>query len=326
MNAHWQHQPEGGGRIALSLIRWVALHGGRTLTRIFLYPITLYFWLRRAPERRASRAYLTRVLGRPPGAWAVLKHLHAFAAITLDRIFLLTRGERGFRVETEGLPLLDQVLSQGRGVILLGSHHGSFEVLRTLRARRPEVAMRVLLDKQKTPGLTDMLQALAPEVGAGVIDASGDGTSIVLALAEACSEGAIVGLLADRARAREAVRQVPFLGALAPFPSSPWLLAHVLGAPVVLCFGLYLGGNRYRLIFEPVADRVQVPRAGRAQALDALITHYAARLEHYVRLAPYNWFNFYDFWQQDTGPVAGAERLPADADGPAGCADDRVNA
>jgi predicted LPLAT superfamily acyltransferase len=23
---------------------------------------------------------------------------------------------------------------------------------------------------------------------------------------------------------------------------------------------------------------------------------YVARLEHYCRLSPYNWFNFYDFW------------------------------
>jgi Predicted acyltransferase len=23
---------------------------------------------------------------------------------------------------------------------------------------------------------------------------------------------------------------------------------------------------------------------------------YAARLEHYCREAPFNWFNFYDFW------------------------------
>jgi predicted LPLAT superfamily acyltransferase len=26
---------------------------------------------------------------------------------------------------------------------------------------------------------------------------------------------------------------------------------------------------------------------------------YADRLEHYCRLAPYNWFNFHDFWQSD---------------------------
>jgi predicted LPLAT superfamily acyltransferase len=28
-----------------------------------------------------------------------------------------------------------------------------------------------------------------------------------------------------------------------------------------------------------------------------LLLRYVERLEHYCRLAPYNWFNFYDFWR-----------------------------
>ena len=87
----------------------------------------------------------------------------------------------------------------------------------------------------------------------------------------------------------------------------PWLLAHALQVPVMLCFGLYLGGNRYRLVFEPFAECVAIPRERRGPALDALLARYAARLEHYVRVAPYNWFNFHDFWRQ---PPAGSAAPP----------------
>ncbi|MDW2983115.1 acyltransferase [Rhodanobacter sp. KK11] len=306
---HWQSRPEGGGRFALWLIRTIALHGGRRLGRLCLYPITLYFFLRRAPERRASRQYLQRVFGRPATTWQVLRHIHCFAATTLDRIFLLAHGERSFRIETEGLDLLDQRLAQGRGVLLFGSHQGSFEALRALGARRPEMPLRVVLDKQKTPAMTELLEALAPDVGACVIDAAQDGTTIALAMAEACHDGALVAMLADRGRGHEVLRHTGFLGSSAPFPISPWLLAHTLQVPVVLCFGLYLGGNRYKLIFESFSDRVEVPRHDRGSALDALIARYAQRLEHYVHVAPYNWFNFYDFWQD--APVA---------DGPAAAA------
>ncbi|MGB5938179.1 MAG: acyltransferase, partial [Rhodanobacter sp.] len=306
---HWQSRPEGGGRFALWLIRTIALHGGRRLGRLCLYPITLYFFLRRAPERRASRQYLQRVFGRPATTWQVLRHIHCFAATTLDRIFLLAHGERSFRIETEGLDLLEQRLAQGRGVLLFGSHQGSFEALRALGARRPEMPLRVVLDKQKTPAMTELLEALAPDVGACVIDAAQDGTTIALAMAEACHDGALVAMLADRGRGHEVLRRTGFLGSSAPFPISPWLLAHTLQVPVVLCFGLYLGGNRYKLIFESFSDRVEVPRHDRGSALDALIARYAQRLEHYVHVAPYNWFNFYDFWQD--APVA---------DGPAAAA------
>ncbi|MGH8159642.1 MAG: acyltransferase [Rhodanobacter sp.] len=298
-NEHWQSRPEGGGRFAIWLIRTIALYGGRRVARLCLYPITLYFYLRRRPERVASKQYLQRVFGEPVMPWQVFKHLHYFAATLMDRVFLLVHGEKPFQIETEGLELLEQRIALGRGVLLFGSHQGSFEALRALGTRRPEMPLRVVLDKQKTPALTELLEALAPDVGACVIDAAQDGTSIALAMSEACQTGAVVAMLADRGRGHEVLRHAPFLGSPAPFPISPWLLAHTLQVPVVLCFGLYLGGNRYRLIFEPMADRVEIPRQQRGPALDALIARYAQRLEHYVHVAPYNWFNFYDFWQQD---------------------------
>lgn len=317
MSEHWQSRPEGGGRFALWLIRTVALHGGRPLGRLFLYPITLYFYCRRRPEREASRSFLERVLGKPVSAWQVMRHLHAFAAITLDRIFLLARGEKGFDIAVEGLDELEAALVQGRGLLLMGSHQGSFEALRALSLRRPDIPLRVVLDKQKTPDMTELLEALAPEIGANVIDASLGGASITLAMAEACEKGAMIALLADRGREHEVLRRTPFLGEPAPFPVGPWLLAHSLRVPVMLCFGLYEGGNRYRLIFERFADPVNIPRQDRANALDAWIARYAARVEHYVHVAPYNWFNFYDFWQQDVatavrpGAVAVRERVGA---------------
>ncbi|MBB3226372.1 putative LPLAT superfamily acyltransferase [Luteibacter sp. Sphag1AF] len=306
MTEHWQNQREGGGRFAIWLIRAIALHVGRPAARLLLHPIAFYFYLRRRPEREASKAYLRRVLHREPTPAEVIRHFHCFAATLLDRIFLLADGEKRFQIDTEGLDVLDARIAMGKGVLLIGSHQGSFEALRALGARRPDVPLRVVLDKQKTPALTMLLEALAPDVGERVIDASLDGTSITLAMAEATQAGGMVALLADRGRAHEALRHAPLLGSPAPFPVGPWLVASALQVPVVLCMGLYEGGNRYRLVFESLSDRVDIPRQSRQQALDDIITRYAQRLEHYARLAPYNWFNFYDFWQ-DTGADPGSD-------------------
>jgi predicted LPLAT superfamily acyltransferase len=215
-----------------------------------------------------------------------------------DRIYLLAHGERDFDIEVNGMEQLQHYVAQGRGVLLIGSHQGSFEVLRALSARCPHIPLRVLLDKQKTPAITELLEALAPEVGEAVIDVSQGGAVIALAVAEACRAGGMVALLADRGRAHETLRRVDFLGQPAPFPTGPWLLANTLQVPVMLCFGVYRGGRRYALSFESFAERVDIPREARNQALDGVLSHYAQRLEHYARLEPYNWFNFYDFWQQ----------------------------
>jgi predicted LPLAT superfamily acyltransferase len=70
----------------------------------------------------------------------------------------------------------------------------------------------------------------------------------------------------------------------------------MMRCPVILFFGLYRGGNRYEIYFEHFADVIVLERDRRAEETQLWMQRYAERLEHYARLAPYNWFNFYPFW------------------------------
>jgi predicted LPLAT superfamily acyltransferase len=278
------------------LIRCIACHGGRGLARLLLGPITVYFMLVRGPERRASRAYLLRVLTRPVHWRDTARHIHTFASVILDRVFLLSGRMDEFQVDVTGLDALHSQLDKGRGLLIFGSHLGSFDALRVLAQKRPDVQLRVVLDKAQAPAMTELLGALNPELASRIIDASMDSTSIVMAIKQATDEGHPVAMLVDRSRPEDAALPAQFLGTQAQFPTSPWLIAALLKVPVVLAFGLYHGKAHYSLSFEVYSEGMEVSRRNRAATLAALIRGYAERLEHYARLAPYNWFNFYDFW------------------------------
>jgi predicted LPLAT superfamily acyltransferase len=300
----WKRRPEGGGFFAIWLIRTIACRGGRMIARSLLWPITFYFLLMRGPERRASLAYLRRVLPVEPDWLHVARHIHTFASTILDRVFLLSGQLDRFAFQVEGLAALEAQLDRGQGVMVIGSHLGSFDALRVLATRRPALRVRVLLDKAHNPAMQQLLDALNPQLAADIIDAGQPGTSIVLAIREALEQGALVALLADRVLPGDASVSVPFLGDDARFPLAPWQIAGVLQVPVSLAFGLYRGGNRYELVFESVSDGLSLPRHERRQALAALVQTYAARLQHHAQRAPYNWFNFYDFWQTDDATAA----------------------
>ena len=87
------------------------------------------------------------------------------------------------------------------------------------------------------------------------------------------------------------------LGADAHLPGRSVPHGRIAAAPVVFMTGLYLGGNRYAIHFDTLADFSAVARGQRDAAVQAAITRYAALLDQYCRKAPYNWFNFFDFWQ-----------------------------
>jgi len=292
----WMRRPEGGGRFALWLMRQLALHVGRKPTRLVLVFVAAYYVVRRGPERRASRAFLARALGRPATLWDAYRHMLTFAIITLDRVFLLTDAFRRFAITTHGLEELHRALDLREGALLVGAHHGSFDALRVLALQRPDQQVRPVIDLEQNPTVSRLLNTLNPQIARSIINARQDGMTTALAIHEALRERALVTLLADRARPGNAMVRVPFLGEPAAFPAAPWLLAAALKVPVVLCFGLYRGGGRYELYFEAFADRVELPHRGREAALQAVVARFAARLEQRVRVAPRNWFNFYDFW------------------------------
>ena len=295
MSQDWREQRERSNPFTLWLIRTLALHGGRRLGRFLLYPITAYYILTAPAARRASRDYLTRILDRPPRLRDTWRHFFSFASVLLDRVFFLSGRDRGLEVEIHGADIVQSLHAAGHGAILVGAHVGSFDAARALGRARVELPLRVLMDLEHNPAISRLLDALNPDVAATAIQPGQLDTA--LRVQEALDAGEFVGLLADRAaEVGDSCQEVDFLGTPTPLPLNPMRLAAALHAPVILFLGMYQGGNRYVLHFERLDDDRAVPRRERSTYVQTLLQRYAASLETELRKAPYNWFNFYDFW------------------------------
>ena len=295
MTDRWIERPEGASTGALRLLCAFALSFGRWPARLVLYPIALYFMLRRKQERRASAEFLGRIFERRAGIGEVYRHILRFSQVTLDRLFLLHEGTRRFEIESTGLEEVHRIFAFHRGILLFGAHFGSYEVTRVLALGRPDIPFRTVIDIDQNPKISRLFNSLNPALTATVINSRQQGPAVALAIKDALDEGALVALLTDRPRPGGKTIATPFLGDRAYFPTAPWEIAAALGAPVMLCFGVYLGGNRYHLHFETVADRIVRERDG-GRPLSDWIRVFADRLAARVKDAPYNWFNFYDFW------------------------------
>ena len=296
MSAIWATEPERGSRAAMRFVTWLALRLGRGATRWLLVPLSLYFLVFAPGARRASRAFLGRALGRTAGGADLLRNFHAFAATLHDRIYLLSGRLEDLDIAVDGAAPLEAILAQGRGCILLGSHLGSFEALRALARHVTHHPVNIVMHEGVTRNTDAVLDSLAPELKARIIAPGRPET--MLRIRECLERGEIVGILGDRPFGSEKISLCPFMGVPARFPHGPFRLALTLDAPVVLFFGLYQGGNRYQICLEVLADRPAAAREERAGAAARWVERYVQRLEHHARVAPYNWFNFYDFWDE----------------------------
>ena len=296
MSSAWRHQPERGSPRLMRLLVFITLWAGRPVARGLLYPICSYFLLFSGGAQRTSREYLRRILQRPPSWKDVFRHFHAFASTIHDRVYLLSGRHRYFDIQTEGAGALKAVMAQKRGCILLGSHLGSFEVLRAQGMFDHNLPITVIMHEAAASNLNGVLHALRPEIRDRIIPPGTADT--MLAVKERLERGEIIGILGDRLFNEEKGMACEFLGQSRMFPEGPFLLAALLQVPIVLFFGLYQGGRRYNLYFEPLADHIEMSSDRRSDMLRPWIERYVSRLEHYCRLFPYNWFNFYELAEQ----------------------------
>jgi predicted LPLAT superfamily acyltransferase len=290
----WQAHRERGSTLALRVLRFAALRLGRRVIRPVLYPLALYFTLTSRTTRRVSRDFLARVLPMRPRFRDVLRHVFSFASLSLDRVFLLT-GSYPFRIEGHyGSGTLET--ARRRGALLFLAHFGSFEVMRIGAVQTHDLPLRIVLDVNIGRRFMAALAELNPRIAAGIIDSSRGGVELALRVKEAIDAGAVVGIMVDRARDGERTVPVNFLGGVAHFPTSPWLLAAALKVPVMTVFGVWRGADRYDAHVDMLTERFELPRANRDEVLRLRVQDYADRLAVRVRAAPYNWANFFDFW------------------------------
>ena len=294
MSVAWQVQRERGSRMTIRIMAWVALSLGRSTARALLYPVCFYFLLASGTARRAIHRFRERALGRPTTWRDLYRHYYSFASTILDRVYFLRGRFDHFDIQVHGLDGLDRMLTKGLGCLLLGSHLGSFEVVRALGLARKNIEVRVLMDEQNAPMIRGLIQDLNPAVADTVIQVGGVET--MLYVKECLERGGVVGIMGDRMVHDDHAVSCTFLGRKARFPAGSMRLAHLVRAPVMLFFGLYRGRNRYDVYIEPFGETVRLSQDQRDADLSQRTQEYASRLESYCREAPDNWFNFYDFW------------------------------
>ena len=255
-------------------------------------------------RRRGAIGNLQQVLhaDRRTASWAALRLFSEFAFCTSEAMEQYSPRPGPLRVDRPEPDPVRQALADGRGVVVLTGHLGSWDIAaKALRdLGRP---VNVVMAHEINATSQDFVRSAREHAGMRLVLSD---TSVFssLGLVSALRRNEIVAIQFDRAVGAGGVRMLPFLGAPAPFPSGPFVLARLAHAPVVPVFVLRVGPRHYHI---EAGQRIDVPRGARnPEALDRVMDGAVRQLEAVVRGHPTQWFQFAPFWP---------DRADADASG-----------
>jgi predicted LPLAT superfamily acyltransferase len=316
---HWAQIGEETFVAGIWLLYAVFRVAGRLPFRLVLYPVVLWYWLFQPSARRASLEYLGRVqeatgaLGRAPGRRESIRHFLSFAETILDKMLALGGRYRFDRVRLVGREPVAQMLREGRGGLFVTAHVGCLEMCQASAEKVEGLRLTVLVHTAHAESFNRVLSRLAPERRVRLLQVSEITPATAVILSERIAAGEFVAIAGDRVpleSGRASTVTVPFLGRPAAFPTGAYLLASLLKCPVFM-LGCIRQGDAHEVVFERLAEQVRLPRGDRLGACARHAADFAARLEELLARAPYEWFNFFPFWDQPGGPAALPARAPA---------------
>lgn len=305
MTSHWAGLGERGASWGLHFLACVYRTAGQRCCLAALVPIVCYFYLSGAEQRRASRRYLERVFAargqtRAPGGLASFKHTMDFARKALETFAAWTDETNYSRLVFADQDELDRATADPRGALLIVSHLGNAELGRALLDEERRSRISILVHTRHAENYNMILRRFRPAAAANLIQVTELGPEAAIALRERIDRGEWVAIAGDRTPVigHARISRVSFLNHRAPFPQGPYILAYLLGCPVYLMFCLREADN-YRIYFEKFAECIELPRTCKSLILEELAVRYARRLEAFCCRAPFQWYNFFDFWRDD---------------------------
>jgi predicted LPLAT superfamily acyltransferase len=301
--SQWVAERERGSLWTIRFMVLLCQHRYRWLVNMLLYPIAAYFMLTGRSVRRASRHFFLQAKG--VYSWRdTYRQLLCFSRSLVDRVSLLMGDASRFEVRPHGREALYECVGKGQGAIMLGSHLGNFEAIKMLARDKMDIDVHIVAYFAGSQKIRQALDAVNPALRHNIIDPTQP--DAVFQMRDVIEKGGILAILGDRTGIGDKQLLVKFMGEPTWLPAGPYYMAAILGCPVFCFFGVRVDDYLYDTFIVKLAERIKLGRGQREQHAQVYAQQYADLLADKARTYPFNWFNFFEFWQgpADTGKQA----------------------
>jgi len=306
---HWSSLKESGTLTGMRFLVFMYRTCGRRIFSAVMYPVAIYFVLFRTHQRQSSLTYFFNHYAYAPQEWShkpnwvdVFKHFKAFAEVVLDKLLAWTIDIKEEEFAFTSPTIIDELMNDERGQLIIGSHFGNLEYCRGFMQRYKSKVINILVYDKHSSNFVEIMQKENQDSRVNVFQVDEFDISTMLILQEKISLGEWVFIAGDRVplSGLQHTVDVDFLGEKAPLPIGPYLLAKALACPVKLMFAYRDQAMDNNIVFDvfPLTDKLTLSRKNKMADLQVYAQQFADKLQAHCVQAPYQWFNFYSFWHK----------------------------
>ena len=284
----WSGQMRGGRTGNAIMMKLIGL-GGLPLAYFLLFFIVPYFYVF-SPKARKGLTQFYKIVRPQSGwmrrQWLIIKHLYRFAQTIVDQAYQASHKELVFEIiYDDGKDIKRPGQQEGAGLLLL-SHFGGWGVATQGFSRRYPGRVTNMF-KYESESLTEekVINEERREHFRKISVRPGE--PIFMTLHEILDRNELLAVMGDRPFDNN-IELIPFLGRLAPIPSTPFRLAKNYSAELSFIIGFKETGRKYGLATQILDDR--------EMSIEECMKAYVSFLETYIRRYPEQWFNHYPLW------------------------------
>jgi len=190
----------------------------------------------------------------------------------------------------EGWEEIEEVMSKGKGAILVTGHIGNWELAGSYVAARG-IPLDAIVRGMANPLFDAYINHTREAIGMTVVHDS----DAVRRTPRSLRGGRAVAFVADQGVMGLASTFVPFFGRPAKTPRGAAVFALRFDVPVVFVVALRKPNGRYRIVVE----RIEAPQTGdRERDVDAIVARFTQHLEKWVRAVPAQYFWQHRRWKR----------------------------
>ncbi len=292
----WKQKLEALGHWFFYVTMRMFGHGGG---RILLFPVISCYVLFSRKIHEIVGYYLTHRFpscGRLQRWFYTFKITLSFGNVLVDRGWIGVHGDGDFEGELIGYNTLRELIGRKEGVVLLTAHVGNWQ---SALARLDELPVKVhaLMQYDRDAAAKHFFDLghnqRRPFEIINVDSAFGG----MIEAAAALQRGEVVTIMGDR-YVKGPCSEVSFYGQKVRLPDSAYTLAATAGAPIVILLAAKTGLKKYNLKVWDYYYPAYKSRDERKDMLSECAGRYIAAIEEYLRVYPFQWYNFYNFWDQ----------------------------